>query len=62
MTWKRAPEIDQEIRRWMKAKGWEVTRTNYDPERKVESSEVPQALSARAGGRPSSLAEVPLNL
>jgi hypothetical protein len=27
MMWKPSPDIDQEVRRWMKAKGWEVSRT-----------------------------------
>jgi hypothetical protein len=27
MTWQPSEDIDCEIRRWMKAKGWEVTRT-----------------------------------
>jgi hypothetical protein len=30
MIWKRSPDVDEEVRRWMKAKGWEVTRTSYD--------------------------------
>src|SRR6476659_20298 len=35
MTWKPSDDVDREVRNWMKAKGWEVTRVNYDPERKV---------------------------
>jgi len=35
MTWKPSEDHDREIRRWMKAKGWEVTRTNYDAEREI---------------------------
>jgi hypothetical protein len=33
--WKPSEEHDKEIRRWMKSIGWEVTRTNYDPDRQV---------------------------
>jgi hypothetical protein len=33
--WKPSEEHDKEIRRWMKLKGWGVTRTNYDPDRQV---------------------------
>jgi hypothetical protein len=29
--------MDQSVRAWMKAKGWEVTRTNYDFDREVHS-------------------------
>lgn len=29
MTWKPSIYIDEEIRRWMKGKGWEVTSTDY---------------------------------
>jgi hypothetical protein len=35
MTWKPTDDIDREVRSWMKAKGWEVTRTNYDADREV---------------------------
>ena len=35
MTWKPSDDMDREVRSWMKAKGWEVTRTNYDSERQV---------------------------
>jgi hypothetical protein len=35
MTWKPSDDIDREVRAWMKAKGWNVTRFNYDSERKV---------------------------
>ena len=34
-TWKPSAEVDQSVREWMKARGWKVTRTNYDPDRKV---------------------------
>jgi hypothetical protein len=30
MTWKPSDDVDQSVREWMKAKGWEVTRTHYD--------------------------------
>ena len=33
VNWKPSDEHDREIRQWMKAKGWEVTRTNYDSDR-----------------------------
>ena len=35
MTWKPSDEHDKEIRRWMKSKGWEVTRTNYSVDREI---------------------------
>jgi hypothetical protein len=35
MMWEPTDAIDREVRAWMKAKGWEVTRTNYDSDRKV---------------------------
>jgi hypothetical protein len=35
MTWKPSEDHDREIRRWMKGKGWEVTRTNFDAEREI---------------------------
>jgi hypothetical protein len=35
MTWKPLEDIDREIHQWMKAKGWEVTRTNYDADREI---------------------------
>lgn len=35
MTWKPTPDIDENVRHWMKAKGWEVTITNWDSEREV---------------------------
>jgi len=30
MTWKPSEHVDQSVREWIKAKDWEVTRTNYD--------------------------------
>jgi hypothetical protein len=35
MTWKPSDNADREVRKWMKARGWEVTRVRYDPERQV---------------------------
>jgi hypothetical protein len=35
MTWKPRSDIDAEVRQWMKVKGWEVSRTNYDGDREV---------------------------
>jgi len=35
MTWKPSEDVDQSVREWMKARGWEVTRTSYDFDRKV---------------------------
>ena len=35
MTWKPSEDHDREIRRWMKGKGWEVNRTNYDADRGI---------------------------
>jgi hypothetical protein len=35
MPWKPSEDHDREIRRWMESKGWEVTRTNHDADRKV---------------------------
>jgi hypothetical protein len=35
MTWRPIENIDREIRQWMKAKGCEVTRTNYDFSREI---------------------------
>jgi hypothetical protein len=29
MTWKPTADMDEKIRDWMKAKGWEVTATDY---------------------------------
>jgi hypothetical protein len=33
MTWQPNEEVDREIRRWMKAKGWEVTRSKYNADK-----------------------------
>lgn len=35
MTWKPSENTDRAVRAWMKAKGWEVTRTNWDANREV---------------------------
>jgi hypothetical protein len=35
MTWKPSDDVDQSVREWMKTRRWEVTRTNYDSDRKV---------------------------
>jgi hypothetical protein len=35
VRWKPATHIDEEVRGWMNAKGWEVTRTHYDFDREV---------------------------
>lgn len=35
MTWKPSEETDREVRGWLKAKGWQVSRTSYDAEREV---------------------------
>ena len=35
LTWKPSEDTDRAVRAWMKAKGWNVTRVNYDIDRKV---------------------------
>jgi hypothetical protein len=35
MTWKPIEDHDKEIRQPMGARGWEVTRTNYDADREI---------------------------
>jgi hypothetical protein len=35
MTWKPSDDHEREIREWMKANGWGVTRTNYDFDREI---------------------------
>lgn len=35
MPWKLPEEHDSKIRHWMKTKGWEVSCTNFDSDRKV---------------------------
>lgn len=35
MSWKPSEEHDWEVRRWMAAKGWPVTRTHYAADREV---------------------------
>ena len=29
MNWKPRADVDEDVRNWMKAKGWEVTTTDY---------------------------------
>jgi hypothetical protein len=35
MTWDPSDDVDQSVREWMKARGWEVTRTNWDSDREI---------------------------
>jgi hypothetical protein len=35
MTWAPTGDTDRAVRAWMKAKGWNVTRVNYDIDREV---------------------------
>ena len=35
MTWKPTEDTDRAVRAWMKAKGWNVTRVNYDFDREI---------------------------
>jgi DNA-binding transcriptional ArsR family regulator len=35
MTWKPKPDIDENVRQWMKAKGWEVNRTEHGARSRV---------------------------
>jgi hypothetical protein len=35
MTCKPTEDTDREVRAWMKARGWEVSRVNYDLDREV---------------------------
>ena len=28
-------DVDREVRSWMRVRGWDVSRTNYDPDREV---------------------------
>ena len=37
MSWSPSAYTDDQVRGWMKAKGWEVTSTEYDSERMVYS-------------------------
>jgi hypothetical protein len=47
MTWRPSEDIDEKVRAWMKAKGWEVTSTEYDFERET------YAWRHEVGGGPS---------
>jgi hypothetical protein len=35
MNWKPSDDVDRDVRSWMNAKGWNVTRVNYDSDRKI---------------------------
>jgi hypothetical protein len=35
MNWKPTEYMDDEIRRWMKSKGWEVSRTHWNHEQQI---------------------------
>jgi hypothetical protein len=35
MTWKPTDDVDREVCEWMRSKGWEVNRTNYDSDREI---------------------------
>src|ERR671910_2141241 len=35
MTWKPSDDMDREVRGWMEAKGWAVSRVDYDSDRQV---------------------------
>jgi hypothetical protein len=35
MNWKPTEDVDGEIREWMKGKGWEVTKVDYDFDREI---------------------------
>jgi hypothetical protein len=35
MTWKPTADIDEQVRKWMNEKGWQITRTEYDFDREV---------------------------
>jgi hypothetical protein len=37
MTWKPSDYIDDEVRGWMKGKGWEVTATDYHFDQEIYS-------------------------
>lgn len=50
MSWEPTKDVDTEVRQWMKAKGWQVTGTEYDFERKIYTW---KALSIRSGHSPT---------
>jgi hypothetical protein len=35
MIWKPSEDVDRSVREWMKRKGWEVSRINYDFDREI---------------------------
>jgi hypothetical protein len=35
MTWSPSEGMDEAVRDWMKSKGWEVTKVNYDFDREI---------------------------
>lgn len=37
MTWKPTGDVDEQVRGWMKAKGWEVTATDYHFDQEIYS-------------------------
>jgi hypothetical protein len=37
MTWKPTDHIDEEVRSWMKGKGWDVTATDYHFDQEIYS-------------------------
>jgi hypothetical protein len=37
MTWKPSADIDEKVRGWMKAKGWQVTSTDYHFDQEIYS-------------------------
>jgi hypothetical protein len=50
MNWKPPPDTDEEVRLWMKSKGWDVTGTEYDHERQTYTW---RARSVRSGHSPA---------
>jgi hypothetical protein len=49
MSWKPSEDADQEVRQWMKSKGWEVSGAEYDFEREIYAW---KARSVRSGHSP----------
>jgi hypothetical protein len=37
MTWKSTDHVDEQVRGWMRAKGWEVTATDYHFDQEIYS-------------------------
>jgi hypothetical protein len=50
VNWKPMEDVDAEIRRWMKSKGWDVTGVDYDPQREIYTW---SARSVRSGHSPA---------